>query len=97
MVTTIRSFSCRLIRHCGECHPKETSEHRAGGLGSHTHAFTVNTLEFSGKQENQQKKLLVAPSVMLSPRTGAMVVTQGTYSVLLKQGNQPLAGSVIWV
>ncbi|MBM4053433.1 MAG: hydroxylamine oxidoreductase [Planctomycetes bacterium] len=32
---------------CNDCHPKETSEHRAGGLGSHTHAFTVNVLEFS--------------------------------------------------
>lgn len=34
-------------KNCGECHPKETAEHRAGGLGSHTHAFTVNVLEFS--------------------------------------------------
>lgn len=34
-------------KNCGECHPKETSEHRSGGLGSHTHAFTVNVLEFS--------------------------------------------------
>ncbi|MDR4507350.1 MAG: hydroxylamine oxidoreductase [Candidatus Brocadiaceae bacterium] len=32
---------------CNDCHPKETSEHRAGGLGSHTHAYTVNVLEFS--------------------------------------------------
>lgn len=32
---------------CQPCHPEQTAGHRSGGLGSHTHAFTVNVLEFS--------------------------------------------------
>ncbi|HHT9134710.1 MAG TPA: multiheme c-type cytochrome [Candidatus Avalokitesvara rifleensis] len=32
---------------CQKCHPEQTAGHRSGGLGSHTHAWTVNVLEFS--------------------------------------------------
>ncbi|MDR4496743.1 MAG: hypothetical protein MRK02_02275 [Candidatus Scalindua sp.] len=32
-------------KDCGKCHPKQTKEHRAGGKGSHAHAFHVSTNE----------------------------------------------------
>ncbi len=30
-------------KHCGECHPEQQAGHRAGKIGSHTHAFHVST------------------------------------------------------
>ena len=35
---------------CGKCHEKQMNEHRAGGVGSHTHAFHTNTLETASWQ-----------------------------------------------
>ncbi|BBO15736.1 hydroxylamine oxidoreductase-like protein [Candidatus Brocadia pituitae] len=32
-------------KHCGECHPEQQAGHRAGKIGSHTHAFHVSVIE----------------------------------------------------
>lgn len=32
-------------KHCGECHPEQKNGHRAGKIGSHTHAFHVSVVE----------------------------------------------------
>jgi len=82
---------------CNDCHPKETAEHRAGGLGSHTHAYTVNVLEFSWHVGNLQKRLLAVRIVMLLRKTGVPAATQGTNLTRLRPENQQLAGFVIWV
>ncbi|MEK6738703.1 MAG: multiheme c-type cytochrome, partial [Planctomycetota bacterium] len=34
-------------KHCGECHKEQSSGHRAGKTGSHTHAFHVSVVEAS--------------------------------------------------